>query len=142
VDEEIKMSTYIRRTPGRLRTNFPQLKNNPGQAEAAEAAIRQIAGVVSVKASTFTGNLFIHYDASCIGVNMLLESVQHTKQRLGLTHIAPRPPRPVYVPRRSLATPAPEVSRASTDKLNHMLLGLLIEKCIEHSAITVVAALL
>lgn len=133
------MTNHIRRTSSRLRTTCPQLKNNPDQADAAETELRRIPGVLSVKASTFTGNLFIHYDTRCIEVDALLESVRRTMQPFGLTHVAHHP---AHVSPRSFATPASQVSRASTSKLGNMLLGLLVEKCVERSTFALVAALL
>jgi len=56
------MTRYIHHISGRLRTRYPQLRNNPRDARATETAIHQIKGVLSVEASTVTGSLLIRYD--------------------------------------------------------------------------------
>ena len=87
------MTTYTHHISGRLRTRYPQLKNNPARARAAEAAIRNIHGVISVEASTITGSLLIRYDAHAPQREALLDTLYRTKQQLGLIQ-APQPWRP------------------------------------------------
>src|SRR5437763_1529264 len=85
------MTKYIHHTGGRLRTRHPQLKNDPPRAEATEAAIRRINGVLSVKASPFTGNLFIRFHVTGAELDVLLESIHQTKEKFGLTDASQRP---------------------------------------------------
>jgi copper chaperone CopZ len=141
VEEEIKMTHYMCRTPSPLRTTCPHLKNNPSQAQAIEASLHRMPGVLSVKASASTGNLFIHYDPSRIGHESLLKSLQHTQLKAGPMPMMHRP-RSVHFPDRSYPASASRVSHAATNKLGEMLVGMLVEKCIERSTIALVGALL
>jgi hypothetical protein len=129
VEEDISMTTYTHHISGRLRTRYPQLKNNPARAKAAEAAIRNIDGVLSVEASTITGSLLIRYDAQAAGRDMLLDTLYRTKQQLGLIQ---SPQHSAVVPRQS--APA-RLNETVTDKL----LGMMVEKCIERSALALFA---
>jgi hypothetical protein len=133
------MTDYIHHTPGRLRTVWPHLKNDPVQAKATEVALRRIKGVISVKASALTGNLFIRYDAGHTRLDALLESVQQVEQTYGSRDAMRFPSR---APQRALRESASHVPHAATGKLGGMLLGMLVEKCLERSAIALVAAVL
>lgn len=125
------MTTYIHHITGRLRTRYPQLKNNPARARAVEAAIRRLDGVISVEASTITGSLLIRYDAHATRNQALLESLFQAKRQLGLMQVQHSPAR--------IANPAvPALAESVTDKL----LGMAVEKCIERSAFALFAALL
>jgi hypothetical protein len=133
------MTEYIRHTSGRLRTTWPQLKHNPVRGELAEAALSHIKGVISVKASSLTGNLFIRYDARWLERDMLLESVRRTIQQLGPVHAAPGQRHAQHLTVRRFA---PDISHPSSNKLGGMLLHMLVEKSVERFAIALVAALL
>src|SRR5688572_12531822 len=84
VKEVLGMTTYIHHISGRLRTRYPQLKNHPARAKAAESAISRIKGVLSVEASTTTGSLLIRYDAYGPDRDAVIGAIHHTKQQLGL----------------------------------------------------------
>ena len=124
------MTRYIHHISGRLRTRYPQLRNNPRGVRATEAAIRQIKGVLSVEASAVTGSLLIRYDPAGVERETLLAAIQETKLKLGLIQPS-QPPVPSSVN---------HVSRS--EKLCDKVLGMLLEKCIERSAIAIFAALL
>lgn len=133
------MTNYIHHTPGRLRTVWPHLKNDPAQAKAAEAALCRIEGVISAKASALTGNLFIRYDAGHTRLDALLESVQRAEQAHGSRDAMLRSG---HAQQRAVRRPASHVPHAAAGKLGGMLLGMLVEKCLERSAIALVAAVL
>src|SRR4030081_409593 len=130
VEEEYRMTRYIHHISGRLRTRYPQLRNNPRGVRATEAAIRQIKGVLSVEASAVTGSLLIRYDPAGVERETLLAAIQETKLKLGLIqHSQP----PVRASINHTSRP---------EKLGDKVLGMLVEKCIERSAIAIFAALL
>ncbi|HVK93625.1 MAG TPA: hypothetical protein VM571_02745 [Noviherbaspirillum sp.] len=124
------MTTYTHHISGRLRTRYPQLKSNPTRARAAEAAIRNIHGVISVEASTITGSLLIRYDAHAPQREALLDTLYRTKQQLGLIQ-APQP-----------SAPVPTVPKSVAATLADKVLGMTVEKCIERSTFALLAALL
>lgn len=124
------MTRYIHHISGRLRTRYPQLRNNPRDARATETAIHQIKGVLSVEASTVTGSLLIRYDPAGVERETLLAAIQKTKLELGLIQSSQLPVRA-------------SVNHAfRPEKLSDKVLGMLVEKCIERSAIAIFAALL
>lgn len=127
------MTTYTHHISGRLRTRYPQLKNNPTRARAVESALRGIEGVVSVEASTVTGSLLICYEPNVPNRQALLDAVYASKQQLGLAR----------VPAAS-ATSAPATSAPPTlaVKVVDKAFDMLVEKCIERSTYALFAALL
>lgn len=126
------MTSYTHHITGRLRTRYPQLKNNPARAKVVAAALRRIDGVLSVETSAVTGSLLVRYDAHAGRRTALLDTLYRTKQQLGL----------VAVPQ----APAPSARDAANgnafDFLADKALGMLVEKCIERSAYALLAALL
>ena len=127
------MTTYSHHIAGRLRTRYPQLKNNPARARAVEAALRRIDGVLSAEASTVTGSLLIRYEPGVPGREALLDTVYATKERLGLTATAIS---------RTASAPAAAVPATLGGKVVDKALDMLIEKCIERSTYALFAALL
>jgi len=134
------MSEHIHHISGRLRLKFEQLRNNPDLANSAVSAIRRIDGVVSVKASTITGSLWIRYDARGAKRDKLLQTLLHTKKKLGLSlpNTSMRQEALLLTPRKS----ATVHTSFSANVLTEKILAMLVEKCIERSAIALVAALL
>jgi hypothetical protein len=125
------MPTYNHHITGRMRTRYPQLKNNPARARGVEVAIRKIDGVISVEASTITGSLLVHYDAHETRRTAVLETLFRTKQKLGLKQ-GP------YPRKRNDHAGMPVLAEPVVDKV----LGMIVEKCIERSAFALLAALL
>lgn len=126
------MTSYTHHISGRLRTRYPQLKNNPARAKVVEAALRKIDGVLSVETSTVTGSLLVRYDAHAGKRTALLDTLYRTKQQLGLVPV--------------LQSPAPAVRNSIQGDIISTVadkaLGMIVEKCIERSAYMLLAALL
>lgn len=127
------MTTYTHHISGRLRARYPQLKNNPARARAAEAALRRIDGVLSVEASTVTGSLLIRYEPDARGRQALLDAVYASKRQLGLTGA------PAASAAAAAAVPAPATLAG---RVADKALDMLVEKCIERSTYALFAALL
>lgn len=126
------MTTYSHHISGRLRTRYPQLKNNPARARVVEAAIRKIDGVLSVEASTVTGSLLVRYDPCVDRREALLDMLYRAKQQLGLIQAQRAPvPAPKSVAKASLA-----------NTLAEKAFDMMVEKCIERSTYALFAALL
>lgn len=122
------MHTYTHHIAGRWRARYPQIKNQPARARAAEAALRRIKGVISVEANTVTGSLLIRYDAHGSDRLALMETLQRAKRELGLLHSIPS----------SNAASRPMANEPLCDKL----LSMVVEKCVERSTIALFAALI
>jgi hypothetical protein len=123
------MHNYTHHIAGRWRTRYPQIKNQPGRARAVEAALRRIKGVTLVEASPLTGSLLICYDAHGADRVALMEALHAAKRELGLA-AAP-----------SRVEPMANASMTS-NALGDKLLGMLVEKCVERSALALIAALI
>jgi hypothetical protein len=122
------LSAYIHHVAGRLRLKLSSLKRNAGRAERAQNAIRQIKGVISVDANTVTGSLLIYYEAADIEFDSFMESLEKTIQQLGL------------LPATDLRCARP--SSTATSVLTDKIIGVLVEKMIERSAVAIVGTLL
>jgi hypothetical protein len=125
------VSHYIHHIPGRLRFKFAQLKNQSARARMVESAIRQVIGITSVEVSILSGSLLIRYKATGAEREKLLASLELTMMQIGLTS----------------GSTTPALSKAShvlapagfiTDKL----LDMLMQKCIERSALALLGILL
>jgi hypothetical protein len=125
------MSHCIHHIPGRLRFKFVQLKNQPARARMVESAISQVIGVTSVEISILSGSLLIHYKATGAEREKLLASLERTMMQIGLIS---EPTTPAF----SKASHVPAPAGVVTDKL----LDMLMQKCIERSALALLGILL
>jgi hypothetical protein len=122
------MHNYTHHIAGRWRTRYPQIKNQPGRARAVETALRRIKGVTLVEASPLTGSLLICYDAHGADRVALMEALHAAKRELGLAAAPSRV--------------EPMANEMKSDTLGDKLLGMLVEKCVERSALALIAALI
>ena len=125
------MSHYIHHIPGRLRFKFVQLKNQPARARMVESAIWKLIGVTSVEVSILSGSLLIRYEATGAEREKLLASLERTMMQIGLTSGS-------TTPAFSTASHLPAPAGVITDKL----LDMLMQKCIERSALALLGILL
>lgn len=132
------MNQYIRHASGRLRMTWPHLKNDPVRIQAAEAELSLIRGVMTVRASSLSGNLFIRYDARRIEPVALVASVRQTMSNVVSAHPVRSPP----VPHPSIHRSLPAGSRVLGEKLGNMLVNVVVEKAVERLGIALVAAVL
>jgi len=123
------MSGYIHHVPGRLRFKLLQLKGQVRRAEEVEKAVRQMKGVVSIEANTITGSLLIHYDVTEVESYVFLDGMKKTLLQFGAINSS-------YS--QLNASSCFTVGSVVTDKL----VGVLLEKLIERSAVAIVGALL
>ena len=123
-------------TLGHLRLALPQLKSRPGEADAAEAALRRIKGIRSVKASAFTGTVLIRYKVRPDERRTLLDEIQRaTNAHRAVAAL----PSMREAPARQLLSSGPD--RAG-NRLSEILLRKVVEKCVEVATLALVAALL
>lgn len=123
------MSGYMHHVPGRVRFKLLQLKGQARRAEEVEKAVRQMKGVRSIEANTVTGSLLIHYDVTEVESYVFLDGMKKTLLQFG-----------------AMSSSCAQLNASScftaggvvTDKL----VGALLEKLIERSAVAIVGALL
>lgn len=125
------MHTYCHHVAGRWRARYPQIKNQPARARATQAALQRIKGVTAVETNTVTGSVLIHYDPHHPNRAALMQALQEAKRELGLG------------PALSSANTVQHAQNITlTDQLTDKLLGMAVEKCIERSAMALLAALI
>jgi hypothetical protein len=116
------MSEYIHHVAGRLRLKLPQMRKDPQRAHEIQSAACRISGVISVDANIITGSLLVRYDKHQVNVETIMTSMAE----MGLLS-------------------APVRSRAAHQRPEHSpladkVVGVLVEKLIERSAIALVGA--
>jgi hypothetical protein len=127
------MSHYVHHVPGRLRVKTPALKRSPARAERVCAAVTALQGVSSAEANPVTGSLVVTYDplrADPRGVLARLADEGVIGRDVGLPG-----PTQVNIDVGRLAADA-------TGNLGNALVGVLVEKLVERSAVALVAAVL
>jgi hypothetical protein len=118
--------------PGRLRMRFPQLKYCEARAAQVAASIRQLEGVVTVDANTVTGGMLIFYDVNQAETNGFWHSLSITLAAQGLSgHADARAPQLCAAGASTFA-----------DKVADRLVGALVDKLVERSALALVSVLL
>lgn len=127
------MGHYVHHVPGRLRVKAPALKRNPRLAAQVCSAAMTLDGVSGAEANPVTGSLIVTYDPLRIDPRMVL-------QRLAEDGVI----------RADVSLPEPDqvgfdlgrVAAGATGNLGNALMGVLVEKLVERSAVALVAAVL
>ncbi len=126
------MPHYIHHLPGRLRIKSRQLKRNPGAISSACSLLANHHGIDAVEANSVTGSLLITYDPQ----------QHHPDQLLAILSGAG------LIADGTATPPPPEEDRLTvtmTDvggKIGKAVLGMLVEKAVERSALALVGAIL
>ncbi len=124
------MSTYIHNVPGRLRVRIPHMKRSQSTAEELQRILNQIEGVDSTAVNTLTGSIVINYDHRLTGPNRILNALRLKG----------------YVDPSMGTTTTDEVIENAVSKaggvLGKALLGLLVEKTFEGSALSLLTVLI
>jgi hypothetical protein len=120
------------RFPGRLRLRFSQLRRQPLYAAQVAASIRGLDSVLSVEANAVTGGLLIVYDVARADKSGLWPSLKDALDAHGLRESSPqRSPQSGAAPRG-----------AWSEKVSDKVVGAMVEKLVERSALALVAAFL
>jgi hypothetical protein len=56
------MKYYMHSVPGRLRIKIPAIKGHPEKAETVQALLKDLDGILSIRANTVTGSIVIRYE--------------------------------------------------------------------------------
>ena len=56
------MRYYMHSVPGRLRMKIPAIKGHPEKAKTVEALLKDLDGILSMRANTVTGSIVVKYE--------------------------------------------------------------------------------
>lgn len=127
------MSHYVHHVPGRLRVKAPALKRNPARAAGVCAAVTAVPGVSSAEANPVTGSLLIAYDPLRVDPRRVLDRLAEDGL-IGRDVAIPEP--------AQLNIDVGRLAADATGNLGNALVGVLVEKLVERSAVALVAAVL
>jgi len=69
------MDYYFHEVPGRFRFKTPVLKGNHSLGKKIENVLSDIRGIESVRTSTVTGSVIVHYDSKTISSSEITDIV-------------------------------------------------------------------
>lgn len=128
------MAAYVHHTPGRLRVRTAAIKRNEKGAAAVRELLASHAGVRDCTANTVTGSLLIRYDADLIAPDRLLEWLRSAGYCCDQTVLPARGTRTQPKLSQGLSQAGSAVSRT--------VMGVLVEKAVERSAVALIGAIL
>jgi Heavy metal associated domain 2 len=126
------MSHYIHHVPGRLRITTLQLKRNETRAKEVCRLLSSIDGVLDCQVKTITGSAVISYDADVITAGGLI----------------------AFLKKHGLVTAEAFISAPQNDanltqavvkaggNVGKVVIGVVLEKALERSAVALIGALL
>jgi len=119
------VSHYIHHIPGRLRLKSPRLKRNPGEGAALQALLGERGGIRSCEVNPVTGSMLVQYDTAETSVGGIWELLEERGYEL---HREP--------------AAEPSQPAAMVDKVGKAVVGAVIEKVVERSALALIGAVL
>jgi Heavy metal associated domain 2 len=122
---------YVHHVPGRLRVKVCHLKGDREAGLRVCQHVRVLAGVNEAVSNPATGSIIVHYDRRRVSIVEIWQAIY----RAGVVD-APAPSIQDYE--------RPMVSRnepSTAEKLFDQLVGVVVEKAMEHSARVLIAAL-
>jgi copper chaperone CopZ len=123
------MSYYLHNVPGRLRVKTPQVKGNEARAEEVRRMLLTIEGVSDVCINTVTGSILVKYDSDRANHRELLEALREGK----IFDSSKAVTNDQYIYAASLK---------AGGILKKALVGTLVDKALEGSAFSLLAALI
>jgi hypothetical protein len=126
----------LHHVPGRLRLRCPSLKRNPIGAGAVVALLEDMDGIQSCEVNPLTGSLIVGYDRHRLdgqGIISLLHRHGYCQAHAG--------PSAVYTP-AATHTALDGLIGSAGSTIGKMVLGTLVEKAVERSAVALIGALL
>lgn len=122
------------RFPSRLRLRFSQLRAAPMACAQLAASVRRIPGTTSVDVSAVTGSLLVIYRVGIDAEQTFLARLGDAFASHGLSNDI------ANSVRQDVRAPAP--SSSSFDGVTEKLIGAVVDKLVERSALALLAALL
>ncbi|HET6420985.1 MAG TPA: hypothetical protein VFG19_12545 [Geobacteraceae bacterium] len=123
------MNYYLHEVAGRLRFKTPVLKGNHSLGKKIEDLLLDIRGIESVRTSTVTGSIIVHYDSKTISSSEITDIVSDQG----------------YFDKKKAVT-SDQYLNHSFERVGQVVgkavFGAMIEKAFEGSALSLIAALL
>lgn len=123
------MACYIHNVPGRLRVKTPSIKGNQTTAEDLQEILRKIEGIDSTAVNLLTGSIVINYNCRIVAPEEILNALKQTG----------------YVDPSSAITNDQVIETAVSKAggvVGKALLGMLFEKALEGSALSLLTVLI
>ncbi len=123
------MSYYLHSVPGRLRVKTPRVKGNESRAEDVRRMLLAMEGVADVSINTVTGSILVQYDSGRVNHRELLEALR--EGNIFDSSKAVNSDQYIYA-----------ASLKAGSILKKALVGTLVDKALEGSAFSLLAALI
>lgn len=123
------MSYYIHDIPGRLRVKTPVIKGNGNAAKEVQKILDVIEGIDSTSVNTTTGSVVINYNARAIQSDKIIDTLKDK----GYLDLAKVETKDDFI-EAAVSKVGGVVSKA--------LIGLLLEKTFEGSALSLLTVLI
>lgn len=117
------MHHSIHHVPGRLRVRSAAFRCQPGTVDSVQAQLRALDGVEQIRFNHAAGSLVIHYDPARLHHQQLLEQLKET----GCDN---------------LSTPKAAMMSQAGTLFGKALVGAVVNKAVERSALRLVSVLL
>lgn len=124
------MGHYIHHVPGRLRIKTPVLKRNERQAAAIKELLQHLTGIDQAEVNVVTGSILIIYDKDAIDSNHILTTLRDA----GYTSLE--------IPLNSQRPTSRGTASKLASTVGKTVFGILVEKAVERSAVSLIAALI
>lgn len=121
------MGHYLHNVPGRLRVKIPQVKGDEARAEAVRRMLLTIEGASDVRVNTVTGSILVEYDPGRANHREFLEALREGE----LFDASKAVTNDQYIYAASLN---------AGKILKKALVGTLVDKALEGSAFSLLAA--
>ena len=122
---------YVHHVPGRLRVKVRHLKGNRDAGSRVCQYVHSLAGVTEAVSNPATGSVIVHYDRRWVSLVEIWQALYHSGAVDTLV-----PP--------MLDNERPTMSQnahSAAEQLLDQLIGIAVEKAVEHSARALIAAL-
>ena len=121
------MSHYVHQVPGRLRIKLPCIQSNARRAERVEKLLLGIEGVDTCSSNTLTTSVVVNYDYDMLNASKILEALE----------------RKGYYDPSNVLTEEEYIEgkmRKTGRIVGKVIIGHLVEKALENSALSLIAA--
>lgn len=129
------MSHYIHHVPGRLRIKTLNLKRNEAKAMQVCRLLRRTDGVENCEVKTLTGSIVISYDGDITNAKQLINMLkEHGIIAEFSDYESTDTQNSENIASRTIST--------ATGNVGKVILGFVVEKAVERSAVALIGALL
>jgi copper chaperone CopZ len=127
----------LHHVPGRLRLRCPSLKRNPIGAGAVVALLEDMDGIQSCEVNPLTGSLTVGYDRHQLDGQRIIALLHQHGYCQAQAHAVPAGG---YAP-VGTHTALDGIIGSAGSTLGKVVIGTLVEKAVERSAVALIAAL-